>query len=50
MGWMVAIVILVLGSMQIAHLWFFFRLRRLAGEAGLSPNHVLFQFINDRQA
>ena len=50
MAWMGGLAIAVLGALQLAHIWFFQRLRNQAQAAGLQSDHVYFQFIRDRQA
>ena len=49
MGWMGGLAIGVVMVMQVAHAWFFHNLRNQAQMAGLPPDHVFYQFVQDRQ-
>ena len=49
MGWMGGLAVAVVMVMHLAHAWFFHNLRDQARMAGLPPEHVFYQFIQDRQ-
>jgi len=49
MAWMGGLAVAVVMVLHLAHDWFFYQLREQARLAGLTPDHVFFQFINSRQ-
>lgn len=50
MAWMSAIALSVVSLFQVAHYFFFRSLKSQAEAAGLTPDHVFYQFVEDRQA
>lgn len=50
MGWSITMAVMTMIVFQLAHLWFFRKLREMSIQAGLPDTHYFFQFIRDRQS